>query len=239
MQVKLIQHSSLDAIDRAICKCHDRIFTECNLSRIERVGNKMKHASVLEHCNYTFDVDGVSRACLQEIARHRIASYTVKSSRYTLDELKKESPFVKGIHYHKTVDKYAIILQRNAMTRASKYLVYTSEEKVNTHNIAKLDMLRVNVQSGLANDMTKFELPEAYKTSYVTTINIRSLQNFIKLRTHSSALWEIQYLAKAMYEALPETHKYLFADSLEHDLVDVKMTKEQFKDWQNKEKETK
>ena len=94
-------------------------------------------------------------------------------------------------------------------------------------------MLRVNVQSGLANDMTKFELPEAYKTSYVTTINIRSLQNFIKLRTHSSALWEIQYLAKAMYEALPETHKYLFADSLEHDLVDVKMTKEQFKDWQN------
>lgn len=237
MKVKLIQNGNLEAIDRAICKCHDKALGSCTieerLRRIERVGNKMKHASVLEHVQYSFDIDGISRACLQELARHRIASYTVKSSRYTLDELKKESAFIKGIHYHRNVDRYAVILQRNAMERASKYLVFTSEEKVNTHNIVKLDMLRVNVHSGIANDMSKFELPEAYKTSLVMSINIRALQNFIKLRTHQSALWEIQYLARAMYEALPEQHKYLFADALEHDLVDVKMTKEQFKDWQN------
>lgn len=233
MTVELLQNGELESIDRAICKCHDREFTECNLGRIERVGNKMKHQSVLEHCVYTFDISGISRACLQELARHRIASYTVKSSRYTLDELKKESAFVQGINYNKKEDRYTYIFTRNAMNRASKYLVMTSEERVNTNNIVKLDMLRISVHSGIANDMSKFELPEAYKTSLVMSINVRSLQNFIKLRTHQSALWEIQLLAKAMYNALPERHKYLFEDSLEHELVEVKMTKEQFKDWQN------
>jgi len=62
---------------------------------IHRVGNKMKHASTLEHLVYTFYIQGISRACLQELARHRIASLSVKSTRYTTSrELKFEKPFV-------------------------------------------------------------------------------------------------------------------------------------------------
>ncbi len=48
---------------------------------INRVGNKFKHGSVLEHLVYNFDIKGISRACLQELARHRIASLSVKSTR--------------------------------------------------------------------------------------------------------------------------------------------------------------
>ena len=55
-------------------------------------------------------------------------------------------------------------------------------------------------------------LPEAYKTSLVMTINMRSLQNFLELRTSKSALWEIRDLAKAMYNALPPDHLYLFKE---------------------------
>ena len=61
---------------------------------IHRVGNKNKHASTLEHINYSFDIDGISRACLQELARHRHASMSVKSTRYTLKELKEEQQLV-------------------------------------------------------------------------------------------------------------------------------------------------
>jgi thymidylate synthase (FAD) len=53
-------------------------------------------------------------------------------------------------------------------------------------------------------------MPEAYKTSLVMTINARSLQNFLELRSSKHALWEIQYLAKAMYDAIPEEHKFLY-----------------------------
>ena len=50
---------------------------------IDRVGNKHKHSSTLEHLVYTFDIEGVSRALLQELARHRMASLSVKSTRCT------------------------------------------------------------------------------------------------------------------------------------------------------------
>jgi thymidylate synthase (FAD) len=45
------------------------------------------HHSVLEHSVITFFIKGTSRGVLQELARHRIASYSVKSTRYTLDQL--------------------------------------------------------------------------------------------------------------------------------------------------------
>ena len=61
---------------------------------IDRVGNKFRHASILEHLVYTFYIEGVSRALLQELARHRIASYSVKSTRYTISELRKEDSFI-------------------------------------------------------------------------------------------------------------------------------------------------
>lgn len=233
MKVNLIKNGSLEAVDMAICKCHDREWTSCNYSRIDRVGNKLKHASVLEHCTYTFDIVGISRALLQEISRHRISSPTVKSSRYTLDELKKESPFVTAVHFHKKEDKYTSLLARNAMVRASKYIVFTGNQKVDSNNIVKLDMLRNSVQQGIENDFSKFEIPECYKTSLVWTLNARSLQNLFKLRSHSSALWEFIMLVNKMMNEIPEHHKFLFEDCFNHDYVEVRMSKEQYKDWQN------
>lgn len=45
------------------------------------------HHSVLEHCNLTYLIKGVSRGVLQELVRHRIASYTVRSTRYTMQSI--------------------------------------------------------------------------------------------------------------------------------------------------------
>lgn len=45
------------------------------------------HNSVLEHNVMSFLIKGTSRGVLQELVRHRIASYSVRSTRYTLDEL--------------------------------------------------------------------------------------------------------------------------------------------------------
>lgn len=163
---------------------------------IERVGNKMKHASTLEHLQYTFSIDGVSRALLQELARHRMASLTVKSTRYTLKELKNVNLKDENNHYN-----WKLI---------EKFIVMTSSETVNNYSAIALMRLQDAVKAGVPNDIAKFCMPESYKTSLTWTINARSLQNFISLRTHNSALWEIQNLANAVFEALPEEHKYLF-----------------------------
>ena len=164
---------------------------------IERVGNKFKHSSTLEHLVYNFYIQGISRALLQELARHRIASLSVKSTRYTLKELKEEEPF-------SIQDK----------ERAKKYLVFTGVEIVDEMSIKALENLRKVLKEGISNDKAKYCLPESYKTELTWTINARSLQNFLSLRSDKSALWEIRELAYKIYEALPNDHKYLFKEFL-------------------------
>ena len=200
MKVKLLHYTPLSVADIAICKCYSNTphnEDEKRLNRIKTVANQNKHASVIEHLYYNFDIDGVSRALLQELARHRISSPTVKSTRYTLQELKGEIDFVEeddALH-----------------TRASKYIVLTGDTLVDAHNIYCLNELRILILNR-PNDIAKYGMIEAYKTSLVWSLNARSLQNFLSLRTDKKALWEIQILAKAMFDCLPEEHKPLFEE---------------------------
>lgn len=167
---------------------------------IDRVGNKFKHASTLEHLVYNFYVEGISRALLQELARHRMASLSVKSTRYTLKELKDE-------------EAYTI----NDLERAAKYLVMTGVEIVDQMSIRALENLRLVLAEGISNDRAKYCLPESYKTELTWSINARSLQNFISLRSDKAALWEIRDLANMVYNTLPAEHRYLFENSLKEE----------------------
>lgn len=218
MKVTLLNHTPLTVADAAIGKCYDKgCYTDFEKiqNRINNVANVKKHASTIEHLSYNFDIDGVSRALLQELARHRIASYSVKSTRYTLKELRDEKPFNSDYTYfdstiaceRKEIDEYSI-------KRASKYIVLTDDINVDTASVRALEELRGCIANDIKNDKAKYCMPEAYKTSLVMTINARSLQNFISLRSSKHALWEIQDLAKAMFDAVPEDHKFLFEKSL-------------------------
>lgn len=221
MKVTLLHHTPLWVCARAIRTCwdsHDKSDTEfvnielgevygsryggkCgeqDKELIERVGNKNKHSSTLEHLCYSFEIDGISRSVLQELARHRMASYSVQSSRYVLHKLlKNEEPF--------TIDD---------MDRAEKYVVFTGIPATDTQILNSLANLRLLVKSEASNDVIKYAMPEAFKTRLVWTINARSLQNFLALRTSKSALPEIRELAYNVFNAIPEDHKYLFENFL-------------------------
>lgn len=200
MEVILIGTTGLSPSDIAIGKCYDKgCHTDMDKlkSRMTRVANVSKHASTIEHTVYSFEINGVSRALLQELARHRIASYSVKSTRYTLKELKEESPF--------TID-------RDGRERAKKFLVFTDNIDVNNASMKALENLREIIVSGVKNDVAKFCLPESYKTDLVWTVNARALQNFLQLRTSKHALWEIQDLAHEIYKQIPEDDKFLFEE---------------------------
>jgi thymidylate synthase (FAD) len=223
MNVELMQHTSLEVTAHAIRTCWQSFDKsdeggEKDLALIDRVGNKFKHASTLEHLVYTFYLSGISRALLQELARHRMASLSVKSTRYTLKELKDEESFTNGMSMLELKDKYTNPTEVYAdkhVTRAAKYLVYTNVLGVDFSSIVALENLRLMLLDGVANDKAKFCLPESYKTELTWTVNARSLQNFISLRSSKSALWEIQDLANMVYDSLPKEHQYLFQTCVE------------------------
>jgi len=222
MKVDLLQHSSLEVCAHAIRTCWQSFDKsdeggEKDKDLINRVGNKFKHASTLEHLSYTFYISGISRALLQELARHRMASPSVKSTRYTLKELKNESSFTDGASMVELKEKYTNSTEVYAdkhMQRASKYLVWTYELGVDFASIVALENLRLMLLDGVANDKAKYCLPESYKTELTWSINARSLQNFIALRSSKSALWEIRDLAKLLFDSLPKDHQYLFHDCI-------------------------
>lgn len=152
----------------------------------------MQYAYTLDFICFTFKISGISRALLQELARHRMASLSVKSTRYTLRELK-----------NKNVDEL------------KNYLVKVSDsiDEYNKFRLATIQAL-INEQN-LSNDELKYLLPEAFKTELVLTINARSLRNLLELRLSSKALKEFRELAKAIYATIPEPHRVLFDDIVE------------------------
>lgn len=205
MEVTLLNHTPLWVCSNAIRTCWQSFDKgdnggEIDLALIDRVGNQLKHASTLEHLFYNFYIKGISRACLQELARHRIASLSVKSTRYTLKELKNESEF-----------------KPNDFDNASRYIVLTSNKFVDNASINALENLRQILNQNTSLDIAKYCLPESYKTELSWSINARSLQNFITLRSSKSALWEIRNLANAIYNTLPNEHKFIFAECVYKD----------------------
>ncbi|VYS91654.1 FAD-dependent thymidylate synthase [Campylobacter ureolyticus] len=205
MEVKLLNFTPLWVCSNAIRTCWQSFDKgdnggEIDKELIDRVGNKFKHASTLEHLHYNFYIKGISRALLQELARHRMASLSVKSTRYTLKELKKENEFKIG-----------------DLKNASRYIVLTGNEMVDNYSIQALENIRQILNKINTLDIAKYALPECYKTELTWSINARSLQNFLHLRTSKSALWEIRNLAYEIYNSLPDEHKFIFEESIYKD----------------------
>ena len=186
MEVTLLHHTPLEISNIAISKCWDRD-SDTWKERMYRIGNKYKHGSTLEHINYNFEIRGVSRGLLQELARHRMQSLSVKSTRYTLKELKDA-------------------------LQVDTFFVPTGDPEVDERIEDSLWETQAMLKRGVSNDIVKYMLPEAYKTSLVSTMNMRGLQNFLKLRTNKAALWEIRELAYQMYHILPDAHKFMLED---------------------------
>jgi len=207
--VKLIYSTPLWLISNAIRYSHDnhhlsdsRVFYRNNgkiettlgskdSDLIKRVGFKFKHKSVLEHSLLVFDIE-CSRAVLQELSRHRHISLTVKSTRYTLNELKKEKVFSKD---------------KDGLDRAKKYIVlYPS---ISRGQIEELNILKRYIDSGLSNDITKYTLPEAFKTKLQLSVNLRELLHILELRINKDALWEFREISKQIIDELPDDYKEL------------------------------
>lgn len=89
MKVELL--ASTPKAEKLICKAAHVCYSDKAISEIETndadimIGRLIAsgHMSVLEHASFTFGIEGISRVCLAQLTRHRLASYSVRSQRYT------------------------------------------------------------------------------------------------------------------------------------------------------------
>ena len=79
----------------------------------------MGHESVVEHVVYSFVIEGVSRAMLQELARHRHVSLSVQSTRWALGKTVRNE--------HVFSEDEAVVLQDSDKAATLSKLKETSE----------------------------------------------------------------------------------------------------------------
>ena len=157
--------------------------TEAFIKKLADLG----HQSPLEHCTFTFGIEGVSRSLLAQLTRHRIASYSVKSQRYV-----KENSF-------QYITPPSITANENCLDVYDKFMGYAQSVY---DALVKLD---------IPAEDARYILPNACGTQIIMTFNIRSLLNFFELRCCNRAQWEIRQMADTMLGICKEIAPNIFA----------------------------
>ena len=141
---------------------------------------KMGHMSPIEHINFTFGIEGISRACSHQLVRHRLASYSQQSQRYVSEQSGK-SP--DGLF---------------------DYVIPPTLQGAKKDEWFKDKMMQIQtwyddlVSSGIPSEDARFILPNAAETKIVLTMNGRELLHFFKVRCCERAQWEIREMATRM-----------------------------------------
>ena len=149
------------------------------------------HDSVLEHAVFTFDIDGISRACLAQLTRHRLASFSVQSQRYVkLDE-----------NIQLVIPESIAKLEGDLGKRAIE------------HMIESMRIYCELVDAGVPAEDARYITPQAVPTSLIVTMNCRELLHFFKLRTCNRAQWEIRAMADIMLRKCMEVAPYIFGNA--------------------------
>jgi thymidylate synthase (FAD) len=150
------------------------------------------HLSPFEHADFSFSVDGISRALSHQLVRHRIASYSQESQRY--------------VNYLK-VDQLPFITPPKIKQNPEATKIYNDAvEKT-------LSAYRAMVDAGIPPEDARYIFPNAIETKMVITMNARSLFNFFEQRCCLKAQWEIRILALAMLKEVKKVAPNIFKNA--------------------------
>lgn len=187
----------------------DGLTSEKTASFIDML-TEIGHQSPIEHASFTFGIEGVSRALLAQITRHRIASFSVQSQRYVAEN-----------HF-----SYVLPPEIDALPEArEEFLRAMEEDQQHYERLVSLlqekhyqEMLRQGLEEKAALraaekkaiEDARFVLPNACETKMICTFNARSLMNFFSLRCCNRAQWEIRGVACEMLRLAKEKAPVLF-----------------------------
>ncbi|MDE6398942.1 MAG: FAD-dependent thymidylate synthase [Clostridiales bacterium] len=188
------------ALAAKLCYSGDEIDT-----LIEKIGEKdnakfigiltrMNHFSPFEHASFTFAIEGVSRALLAQITRHRIASFSVRSQRYV-----NEGDFNYVVP--PAIEKLGAEAVKKYESQMEQMLGWYREWQAALGNGGES-----------SNEDARFVLPNACETKMIVTMNARELMHFFALRCCNRAQWEIRDIAWQMLQEVLRVAPAVFAD---------------------------
>lgn len=172
MRVEVIRatESPVEVISLAAGICYGK--TDVSEKRVRHCFNN-GHLSVFEHASVTIRVEGISRACMAQLTRHRLCSFCVESQRYNKYDLSGDDWFVTPPAF-----------EGDAAFRDFMEFVAT--------------FYKAALGDGNKPEDARFVLPEAAKTNLVMTCNLRQLFHLFDMRRSQAAQWEIRELATAI-----------------------------------------
>ena len=167
---------------------------------------KSGHTSVLEHASFTFDII-TDRGVLAELTRHRMAGYSVESTRYC-NYGGKEITFIEPITIKDNEKLYE--LWRNQCI---------------TSEMAYKQMKNFGAKSQEARQV----LNNSLKCEIRMTVNIRSLRNVFSLRCAQGAHPHIKQIFIPLLLWMQDKYGVLFEDIT----YDQDFAKKYLADWKN------
>jgi thymidylate synthase (FAD) len=196
---------------------------------------KVGHGSVLEHVNFTFAIEGISRVCTAELNRHRAGvSISEGSLRYirfddlpywlptcistTEDDLEFYHAMRANMHTDMTPDQSARYV--NVKKRLESQTVFQTAFRQMEENYKDLQGIWGNELQPESSFHGKKELTSMMRrivglgvaTGGIWTFNVRSLRHILELRSGAGAEEEIMALAAQLITVMQQQEPTLFAD---------------------------
>lgn len=189
MEVKLLDSTTdpLFVISMAARRCYNSRAKDNINTREQFVKGLIKsgHETPLEFAYATFDIDGISRTCLAQLTRHRIASFCVESQRYV------------------NVSEREVVIPRKVLFEFPESMTVVKEMK---------ELYNELVNLGIPKEDARFLLPEGITTNLSMCMNFRELRHFLKLRLSKNAQWEIRTLSSKIYNICLSRWPWLVQD---------------------------
>ncbi len=199
---------------------------------------RRSHGSPLEHSSYTFLVEGCSRVCTHQLVRHRIASYSQQSLRYS-EGILRDAAFKAsqrlGLNCPEkpgegAAKREAYRCYSESLAEAARAAEAGEEWAVEVARLGFVfppglkavgvyasQMLRAAsgyydlLSRGVKREDARYLIPMSVRTRIVVTMNARELlESFLQLRMCTRAQWEIRRVAWLIWEELVKVHPEIF-----------------------------
>ena len=195
-----------------IDKIYEGLTPEKTASFVEML-SEIGHESPIEHASFTFGIEGVSRSFLAQVTRHRMASFSVQSQRYVMENMFDYvlPPEIESVPEAR--EEYIRAMEEDQAHYDSLTAILKEKHKKTFLAEGRPEKEANRLAEKKAIEDARFVLPNACDTKMIVTMNARSLNNFFRHRCCQRAQWEIRALADEMLRQACAVAPSLFAKS--------------------------
>ncbi|HLS88440.1 MAG TPA: FAD-dependent thymidylate synthase [Sphingobacteriaceae bacterium] len=156
------------------------------------------HYGPFEHPQISFNIGGISRACLAQLTRHRIGvTFDVQSHRYTKVDQAEPTPeyFVFPPYLAEGARAHARGMGRVELDDPARAEAIMQEAYA--HSLKAYNLL---LAAGMPPEDARLVLPEGVRINLTMSVNARALMHILDMRLPPNAQWEIRMLCERLLE---------------------------------------